>query len=246
MYRIIIVLTLVLLLLIGCGAPAATQVPPTATPVLPAATPVPPMATPVPSMATPAANEFKTVTIGTQQWMAENLNVDTFQNGEPIPEAKTNAEWEAAYTNEAAVWSYYNNDPANGKKFGKLYNWYAVNDPRGLAPTGWHVPSDKEWTILVNYLGGENAAGLKMKSSTGWNGGGSGNNSSGFTGLPGGERLYEDAGFYSSGDIGFWWSSTNNDKWNAWYRALHKSYTLAGRDNGGMNTGFSVRCVKND
>jgi len=225
-------MTLVLLLLIGCGAPAATQVPPTATPVLPTAI--------------PAANEFKTVTIGTQQWMAENLNVGTFRNGEPIPEAKTKAEWEAAYKNEAAAWCYYNNDPANGKKFGKLYNWYAVNDPRGLAPAGWHVPSDKEWTVLVSYLGGENVAGPKMKSSTEWNGGGIGNNSSGFTGLPGGERLYEDAGFYSSGDIGFWWSSTKNDKWNAWYRALHYSYTIAGRDNGGMNTGFSVRCVKND
>jgi uncharacterized protein (TIGR02145 family) len=178
--------------------------------------------------------------------MTENMNLGTFRNGEPIPEAKTKAQWEAAYKNEAAAWCYYNNDPANGKKFGKLYNWYAVDDPRGLAPTGWHVPSDKEWTILVSYLGGENVAGPKMKSSRGWNGDGSGNNSSGFTGLPGGERLHEDAGFYSTGDIGFWWSSTKNDKWNAWYRALHHSYTLAGRDNGGMNTGFSVRCVKND
>lgn len=191
------------------------------------------------------ADDFKTVTMGTQQWMAENLNVGAFRNGDPIPEAKTKVQWEAAYKNEAAAWCYYNNDSANGKKFGRLYNWYAVNDQRGLAPTGWHVPSDQEWTVLVSYLGGENAAGLKMKSSTGWNGSGSGNNSSGFTGLPGGERLYEDAGFHGKGEIGFWWSSTKNDKWNAWYRALHCSYTLAGRDNGGMNTGFSVRCVKN-
>ena len=194
----------------------------------------------------PAADEFKTVTIGTQEWMAKNLNIGAFRNGEPIPEAKTKMHWEAAYKNEAAAWCYYNNNPANGKKFGRLYNWYAVNDPRGLCPDGWHVPRDKEWAVLVSSLGGENSAGPKMKSSTGWNGGGSGNNSSGFTGLPGGERLYKDAGFYHIDNIGFWWSSTKNDKWNAWYRALHYRYTLAGRDSGGMNTGFSVRCVRND
>jgi uncharacterized protein (TIGR02145 family) len=195
-------------------------------------------------MTQPAATEFKIVTIGTQEWMSENLNVDTFRNGEPIPEAKTKAEWEAAYKNEAAAWCYYNNDPANGNKFGRLYNWYAVNDPRGLAPAGWHIPSDDEWTVLVRHLGGDNVAGPKMKSATGWSGGGNGNNSSGFNGLPGGERLYEDAVFYQNGIIGFWWSSTKADKWNAWYRALHASYALAGRDNGGMNTGFSVRCIK--
>ncbi|MBM3245520.1 MAG: hypothetical protein FJZ15_07010 [Candidatus Omnitrophica bacterium] len=190
------------------------------------------------------ADEFKTVTIGTQQWMAENLNIGTFRNGESIPEAKTKTEWEAAYKNEAAAWCYYNNDSANGEKFGRLYNWYAVNDSRGLAPAGWHIPADEEWTILSSYLGGENTSGSKMKSVTGWNGGGNGDNSSGFNGLPGGERLYEDAGFYQNGIVGFWWSSTKQDKWNAWYRALHTSYAQLGRDNGGMNTGFSIRCIK--
>ena len=195
-------------------------------------------------IAGPNTAQLKTVTIGTQVWMAENLDTGTFRNGEPIPEATTAEQWEEAYKNERAAWSYYENDPSNGKKFGRLYNWYAVNDPRGLAPAGWHVPSDVEWATLVDFLGGADVAGTKMKAASGWNGGGSGNNSSGFGGLPGGHRYYKDAGFYHNGNIGFWWSSTKNDRWNAWYHALHYSYTLAGRDNGGMNTGFSVRCVK--
>jgi len=181
----------------------------------------------------PAANGYQTVTIGTQQWMSENLNVGTFRNGKPIPEAKTKAQWKAAYKNEAAAWSYYNNDPANGKKYGRLYNWYTVNDQRGLCPKGWHVPTDKEWRTLISSLGGKGKAFAKMKTSTG------------FGALPGGERLYKDAGFYKKENIGFWWSSTKNDKWNAWYHALHFGYSQVGRDNGGMNTGFSVRCVKN-
>lgn len=176
--------------------------------------------------------EFKTITIGPQQWMAENLNVSTFRNGEPIPEAKTKEAWLAAYKNERAAWCYYNNDSANGKKYGKLYNWYAVNDSRGLAPKGWHVPTDKEWQTLIAALGGEGAAFAKMKASTG------------FHALPGGERWFEDAGFYKAGEIAFWWSATSKDKWNAWYHAIHFGYSQIGRDNGGMNTGFSVRCIK--
>jgi uncharacterized protein (TIGR02145 family) len=178
------------------------------------------------------AGGFKSVTIGSQQWMAENLNVGVFRNGEPIPEAKTEAQWKAAYKKEAAAWCYYNNDPANGKKYGKLYNWYAVNDRRGLAPNGWHIPTDKEWQTLISTLGGEGTSFAKMKSATG------------FRALPGGERWFEDAGFYKEGTVGFWWSATANDKWNAWYHALHFGYSQVGRDNGGMNTGFSVRCVK--
>jgi uncharacterized protein (TIGR02145 family) len=203
-----------------------------------------PAATPAAQSGKGDGKEVKTVTIGTQQWMAENLNAGSFRNGEAIPEAKTAEDWDAAYKNERAAWCYYGNDPNKGKEFGRLYNWYAVNDPRGLAPAGWHVPSDEEWSVLVNFLGGDNVAGPKMKATSGWKGDGSGNNSSGFAGLPGGHRYYKDAGFYHNGNVGFWWSSTKNDKWNAWYRALNTSYTLCARDNGGMNTGFSIRCVK--
>jgi hypothetical protein len=98
--------------------------------------------------------------------MAENLNVSTFRNGDPIPEAKTDEEWKKAGKEGKPAWCYYENDPKNGAKYGKLYNWYAVNDPRGLAPAGWHVPSDAEWTTLGDQLGDE--ASNKMKSTSGW------------------------------------------------------------------------------
>jgi uncharacterized protein (TIGR02145 family) len=180
----------------------------------------------------PADAAIKTVTIGSQVWMAENLNVDKFRNGDPIPEIRSNDAWGKAYRETSAAWSYYDNDPANGSKYGKLYNWYAVNDPRGLAPKGWHVPTDKEWQTLMAALGGQDAAFDKMKSP------------SGFCALPGGERYYEDCSFYKLGEIAFWWSSTKEDTYNAWYHAMHFGYSQIARDNGGMNTGFSVRCVK--
>lgn len=110
----------------------------------------------------------QTVTIGTQVWMTKNLDVATFRNGDPIPQAKTNEEWEKAGKNEQPAWCYYNNDPANGAKYGKLYNWYAVNDSRGLAPSGYHIPSDAEWTRLTDFLGGEKVARTKMMSKSGW------------------------------------------------------------------------------
>ena len=113
-------------------------------------------------------NYAQTVTIGKQVWMTKNLNVDKFRNGDSIPQAKTYEEWEAAGENKQPAWCYYDNDPANGAKYGKLYNFFAVNDSRGLAPTGYHIPSDEEWTKLTDYLGGSSAAGTKMKSASGW------------------------------------------------------------------------------
>ncbi len=110
---------------------------------------------------------YKTVTIGNQVWMKENLNVSTFRNGDPIPEAKTAEEWQAAGTEKQPAWCYYDNDPKNGVKYGKLYNWYAVNDARGLAPVGYHVPTDEEWSVLIGFLG--NDVLKKMKSTSGWN-----------------------------------------------------------------------------
>jgi len=116
------------------------------------------------------SNSFgQTVTIGTQVWSTKNLDVATFRNGDPIPQAKTEEEWEAAGDNKQPAWCYYENNTANGTKYGKLYNWYAVNDARGLAPTGYHIPTDEEWTALSTFLGGEDVAGKKMKSSSGWN-----------------------------------------------------------------------------
>lgn len=110
---------------------------------------------------------YKSVKIGTQTWTTENLNVSTFRNGDQIPEAKTKEEWEKAGKEGRPAWCYYENDPKNGAKYGKLYNWYAVNDSRGLAPAGWHIPTDEEWTTLENHLGEDESK--KIRSTSGWN-----------------------------------------------------------------------------
>ena len=183
------------------------------------------------------------VTIGKQVWMTENLNVDKFRNGDPIPEAKTDEEWGRAGDNKEPAWCYHYNEPANGEKYGKLYNWYAVNDPRGLAPKGWHVPSDKEWTTLTDYLGGEEIAGTKMKSTSGWKQDGNGTNESGFSGLPGGYRGSYGTFGYIDG-YGYWWSSTEYSTSDAWYRDLGYDDGNVVRTSLNKEDGFSVRCLR--
>jgi uncharacterized protein (TIGR02145 family) len=133
--------------------------------------------------------DFSTVTIGNQTWASKNLDVSKFRNGDAIPLAKTDEEWSVAGNKGQAAWCYYDNDPANGIKYGKLYNWYAVNDVRGLAPKGFHIPSFDEWTILTDYLGGKEAI-TKMRSNFGWKNNLNGTNSSGFAGFPGGLRRW--------------------------------------------------------
>ena len=108
---------------------------------------------------------IKGVAIGSQVWMSTNLNVSTYRNGDVIPQVQDKDAWAKLTT---GAWCYYENNAANGTKYGKLYNWYAVNDARGLAPAGWHIPTDGEWTVLSTYLGGEDVAGKKMKSTSGW------------------------------------------------------------------------------
>ena len=186
---------------------------------------------------------FNSVRIGKQVWSSENLNTAEFSNGDKISEAKTNEEWQTMGEQGKSAWCYYDNDPANGIKYGKLYNWYAVADPRGLCPAGWHVPSDGEWTQLSNTLGGDNNAGSKMKSASGWDQGGNGTNSSGFSGLPGGYRYsngtYDFIGFY-----GYWWSSTQSSTSYAWIRNLDYYPGDVSRDGYDKRDGFSVRCVR--
>lgn len=173
----------------------------------------------------------QTVTIGTQVWMTKNLDVATFRNGDPIPEAKTWEEWEKAGENKQPAWCYYNNDPANGAKYGKLYNWYAVNDSRGLAPEGWHVPSDAEWTKLTDFLGGEEVAGTKMKST------------SGFSGLPGGDCNISGTFIYI-GDYGSWWSSTEYNTNQAHNLSLKYYEGIVYRIVNFKARGSSVRCLR--
>jgi uncharacterized protein (TIGR02145 family) len=185
----------------------------------------------------------QTVTIGTQVWMTKNLDVDRFRNGDPIPEVKTNEEWENAGENEQPAWCYYDNNPKNGEKYGKLYNWYAVKDSRGLAPIGYHIPSYKEWSKLTDNLGGEEVAGYKMKSTSGWVKNGNGSNSSGFSGLPGGHR-YDDGTFDNIGEYADWWSSTEFGSYTAWHISLDcKSGSVSSIDYM-PELGFSVRCLK--
>jgi len=186
---------------------------------------------------------YKSVKIGTQTWMSVNLNVSTFRNGDPIPQAKTDEEWKKAGDNEQPAWCYYDNDPANGAKYGKLYNWYAVIDPRGLAPEGWHVPSDAEWTKLTDFLGGDDE-GTKMKNTDGWAENGNGTNTSGFSGLPGGLR-FNNGAFDYIGGLGYWWSSTEGKTGSAWSRYLDYGYgDVKGGSSGGKRGGFSVRCLR--
>ena len=186
---------------------------------------------------------IETVTIGKQVWMAKNLNVDKFRNGEPIPQAKTDSEWLRVGENKQPAWCYYDNDPANGERYGKLYNWYAVNDSRGLAPAGWHIPTDKEWLNLTYYLGEREVVGTKMKSASGWKDEGNGNNESGFSGLPGGGRR-SDGTFYDIGGTGCLWSSTEISSNSAWRRFLFYNFGGVSQDRFTKGSGFSVRCLR--
>jgi len=189
-------------------------------------------------------NTYKTVKIRTQEWMAENLYVSHFRNGDLIPEAKTTEEWQKAANEGKPVWCYYNSDPANANKYGKLYNWFVFNDPRGLAPYGWHVPSTLEWAALTDYLGGEDAAGGKMKATNGWDDNGNGTNESGFAGLPGGYRT-NDGSFKYIGMFGYWWSSSESSITDAWYRVLNDGDGSINGGDDGKGDGLSVRCIKN-
>jgi uncharacterized protein (TIGR02145 family) len=183
----------------------------------------------------------KTVTIGKQIWMTENLTVDKFRNGDSIPKAKTDKEWANAKNNKQPAWCYYDNDSANGAIYGKLYNWYAVNDIRGLAPKGYHVPSDSDWTQLSDLLG-KNLAAIKMKSKSGWKKDHNGTNESGFSALPGGYRGLFDNSLYI-GSIGQWWSSTENTILGAETRFLYYNNGYLIKKNEFKGAGFSVRCL---
>lgn len=179
--------------------------------------------------------------IGEQIWMTKNLNVSTFQNGDVIPEAKTADDWVKAGENGQPAWCYYNNNVDLGETYGKLYNGHAVNDPRGLAPYGWHIPTDAEWTILEDQLG--NDVGRKMKSTSGWIENGNGSNESGFSGLPGGFRYYNGR-FNYFGISGFWWSSSRLNIITLESRHLHFANEIISRDFQWLPYGLTVRCLK--
>jgi uncharacterized protein (TIGR02145 family) len=193
-------------------------------------------------------NVYKTIVIGTQEWMAENLNTSIYRNGDAIPTNLDNTAWS---NTTSGAWAHYNNDVSYACPYGKLYNWYTCVDARQLCPTGWHVPTDAEWTVLTNYLGGEVVAGGKMKAM-GTIEAGTGlwlssnveaTNSSGFSGAPGGFRLV--GGDYAGiGSDGNWYSSSESTMANAWRRYLDYAAGNANRDAGNKEGGFSVRCLR--
>ncbi len=193
------------------------------------------------------AKSYEEISIGDQVWMTKNLNVEIFRNGDPVPHAATNVEWEIAMLKEEPAWCYYDNDPANGEKYGKLYNWYAVTDPRGLAPEGWKIPSADDLSTLTDFLGGDTDAGRKMKFTDFWadhqGESGSGTNESGFSGLPGGLR-YGDGSFEDEGHVGFWWLFPGYPTDFPRYLILSKNTDGAHNGVGNKERGLSVRCLR--
>jgi len=188
-------------------------------------------------------SDSKSVIIGNQAWLTENLNVDKFHNGDPIVEAKTIEDWKEAGAMGIARFCYYDFDPANGPKYGKLYNWYAVYDRRGLAPEGWHIPSDAEWTELEDFLGKSSRS--KMQCVSDW---GSGTNESGFNAFPGGwiglDNFFGYFGFQDILEQGYWWSSTEVDFSKSWNRYLSTSQVLVQKSIQPKENGYSVRCLR--
>ncbi len=188
-------------------------------------------------------NTYTSIIINGQEWMQQNLAVTKYRNGDPIPTGLDNTSWTSTTSGAYAI---YNNDAANNTLYGKLYNWYAVSDSRGLCPTGWHVPSYSEWLTFVNNLGGLGPAGGKLKSTSGWSSPNAGaSNESGFTGLPGGVRSSFDGSFTAIGNTGVWWSGsidvTTYDR--AFFTILHYHQSLGGIFKEPLISGQSVRCL---
>lgn len=192
-------------------------------------------------------NTYKTITIGTQTWMAENLRVTKYRNGDPIPNVTDNTAWTTLTT--GAYCSYGNTANKDDiASYGRLYNWYAASDSRNIAPLGWHVFTDAEWTTLTTYLGGEDVVGGKMKEAgtTHWwtspNTGAT--NESGFTALPSSFRDGTNGTFNYLGYVGYWWSSTADGATNAWSRCMSYDNARCDRDNVIKQSGIAVRLIK--
>ncbi len=200
-------------------------------------------------------NVYPIVTIDTQTWMAADLRVTRYPNGDAIPHVTDTTEWgNLADDNNSDAYIFYNND--NGTDYGALYtyaaaigdNWGRDNKPgQGVCPDGWHLPTDVEWTTLTDYMGGESVAGGKLKE-TGimhWYSPNTGaTNESGFTALPGGFLSTNGGSFGSNGYYGYWWSATEDSATSAWYRRLNYGYSYVNRNAVGKGNGLSVRCVK--
>lgn len=184
------------------------------------------------------------VTIGKQKWTQKNLNVTTFRNGSVIPQVQDADDWIVAGLYREPAWCYYKTETGIDSSCGKLYNWYAVNDARGLAPKGWHIATKEEWASLEKSLKGKTAA-AKMKSATGWKT--AGTNASGFTALAGGNRVATNGRFFDLGASAYWWTANDLGSGKASSIALmdaSEEVTLERDDN--KTAGLSVRCVEGE
>jgi uncharacterized protein (TIGR02145 family) len=183
------------------------------------------------------SNEFDI--IRNFEWMKKNLDVDHYRNGDSIPQVTDPTEWENLTT---GAWCYYNNDTSLGKIYGKLYNWYAVNDPRGLAPEGLNIPIDCGWSLydVCNEIGGY----MKETGTSHWHSPNEGaTNFSGFTAIPGGFRYYNGI-FGNIGYEGNWWSIVEGDKKNAWASTIYSVSSTLDKGSHNKRFGFSVRCLR--
>lgn len=183
-------------------------------------------------------NVYATIKIGNQEWLAENLRVTHYSNGDPVPNVMNAIEWSKL---KSGSYSAYANKTSNIEAFGLLYNWYAISDKRNIAPQGWHVPTDEDWKELEEYL--DNQAASKLKTTRGWYKNTNGTNESGFTALPSGFRNVFGE-FNSIGRTGGWWSSTAQEGDFAWLRTLRYITPEYVRGEFGMQGGFSVRLVR--
>jgi len=192
-------------------------------------------------------NVYTTIKISSQWWMAENLKVTHYRNGDSIPNVIDSSAWMGLNT---GAYCNYDNDTSHVAVYGRLYNWYTVNNNRNIAPTGWHLPTDAEWQTLIDYLGGELFAGGKMKEAgtAHWVSPNMGaTNESGFSALPGGHRYLNGQanGYcYSMGYFACFWSSTYIDGEGAWFRNLAFDYSEVLRCGTYLQDGLSIRCVK--
>jgi uncharacterized protein (TIGR02145 family) len=192
-------------------------------------------------------NVYNSVTIGTQEWMVENLRTSKYSDGTSIPNVIGKTDWNSLST---GAWSHYNNDNQYDTIYGKLYNGYAVETGK-LCPTGWHVPTDAEWTTLEDYLTADGQMwkeGKTLKSTSGWNdfnnvSGGNGTDAYGWNGLPSGNRHFR-GDFDFIGYYGAWWSSSAIDADDSWNRYLGYDGSLIYRSSPKKFSGFSVRCLR--
>ncbi|MBK8883053.1 MAG: fibrobacter succinogenes major paralogous domain-containing protein [Bacteroidales bacterium] len=190
-------------------------------------------------------NVYGIVTIGSQVWMNENLKTTKYNDGFTIPNIADEQEWYVSFNGASCD---YDNNAINSDIYGKLYNWYTVasTNPKNVCPAGWHVPSDEEWTVLINFLGGVSIAGGKLKESgfAHWTDPNTGaTNETGFTALPGGGR-FDGGNFYDFGGAGIYWTSTENNAATALLQLLlYDSSAITWHDDP-KSHGYSVRCVK--